>query len=121
RNFFEIRSDQPFCYLPGLYGGETAPVVLPRLDAVVGNPPYVRQELISKKKQRGIKPMQSKEDISNLGFKLLPGLRLSGRSDFHCYFWPVAANLLKDNGWFGFLVSSSWLDVDYGFQLQEWI
>ena len=28
---------------------------------------------------------------------------------------------MKDNGWFGFLVSSSWLDVEYGFALQEWI
>jgi len=28
-------------------------------------------------------------------------------------------NFLKDNGWFGFLVSSSWLDVEYGFALQS--
>jgi hypothetical protein len=27
---------------------------------------------------------------------------------------------LRDDGWFGFLVSSSWLDVEYGFALQEW-
>ncbi len=49
-----------------------------------------------------------------------PGLKLSGRSDLHCYFWPHAASFLSDNGWFGFLVSSSWLDVEYGFALQEW-
>jgi hypothetical protein len=47
-------------------------------------------------------------------------LKLSGRSDLHCYFWPHAASFLRDNGWFGFLVSSSWLDVEYGFALQEW-
>jgi methylase of polypeptide subunit release factors len=121
RNFFEIRDDKPFCYLPGLYGGESAPVMLPKLDAVVGNPPYVRQELIPKKKQRGVKPMQSKEDISDLVARRWPGLRLSGRSDLHCYFWPMAASFLNDGGWFGFLVSSSWLDVDYGFRLQEWV
>jgi len=28
---------------------------------------------------------------------------------------------LKDTGWFGFVVSSSWLDAEYGFALQEWI
>ena len=49
-----------------------------------------------------------------------PGLKLSGRSDLHCYFWPHAASFLSDEGWFGFLVSSSWLDVEYGFALQEW-
>src|ERR1035441_10924089 len=47
--------------------------------------------------------------------------KLSGRSDLHCYFWPVAASLLKEGGYFGFLTSSSWLDVDYGFALQGWI
>jgi hypothetical protein len=30
-------------------------------------------------------------------------------------------HFLKDNGWFGFLVSSSWLDVEYGFALQSWV
>jgi len=38
----------------------------------------------------------------------------------HCYFWPASAALLKEGGWLGFLVSSSWLDVEYGFALQEW-
>src|SRR5208337_4076823 len=53
--------------------------------------------------------------------KLWPGLELSGRSDLHCYFWPVAAKHLKEGGYFGFLTSSSWLDVEYGFPLQGWI
>jgi hypothetical protein len=107
--------------LPTLTGGPRAPVMLPKLDAIIGNPPYVRQELIPKRSQKGVKSMQSKEDISDLVFTLWPGLRLTGRSDLHCYFWPVATSLLKDDGWFGFLVSSSWLDVDYGFRLQEWV
>ncbi len=46
---------------------------------------------------------------------------LSGRADLHCYFWPVAAKLLKPDAYFGFLTSSSWLDVEYGFALQGWI
>lgn len=28
---------------------------------------------------------------------------------------------MKENGYFGFLTSSSWLDVEYGFPLQGWI
>src|SRR5207302_8951539 len=50
-----------------------------------------------------------------------PGLHLSGRSDLHCYFWPAAARLLKPDGYFGFLTSSSWMDVEYGFALQGWM
>ena len=48
-------------------------------------------------------------------------MRFSGRSDLHCYFWPAAARLLKPDGYFGFLTSSSWMDVEYGFALQGWM
>jgi hypothetical protein len=129
-NFFEIirdvRDGRPFCTLPqalrepdGTRGKQD--VGLPQLDAAVGNPPYVRQEKIAKRGQRGAQPMQTKEDLADLLASLWPGVELSGRSDLHCYFWPAVAWRLKEGGWFGFLVSSSWLDVEYGFALQEWI
>jgi hypothetical protein len=86
--------------------------VLPPLDAVVGNPPYVRQEKIDKK---------DKEEYGQIASQAWPDLRMSGRSDLHCYFWPAATRLLKEDGYFGFLTSSSWLDVEYGFALQGWI
>lgn len=126
-NFFEVASSvikkKPFCLLPqGVQSERTpAPIYLPPLDAVVGNPPYVRQELIPKRGQKGVKPMQTKEELHELCANLWPNLKLSGRCDFHCYFWPVATYFLKDDGWFGFLVSSSWLDVEYGFALQAWV
>ncbi len=126
-NFFEVAADvakgRPFCLLPEGAHGERhpGPVELPPLDAIVGNPPYVRQELIPKRGQKGVKPMQAKEDLHELCTTFWPGLKLSGRSDLHCYFWPAAAKFLKEGGWFGFLVSSSWLDVEYGFALQEWV
>ena len=40
RNFFDFEPDQPFCELPDSLG-EHHPITLPRLDALVGNPPYV--------------------------------------------------------------------------------
>lgn len=126
-NFFEVARDvankKPFCLLPqGLQGErEPGPVHLPPLDAIVGNPPYVRQELIPKRGEKGLKPMRAKEDLLELCADFWPGLKLSGRSDLHCYFWPAATHFLKEGGWFGFLVSSSWLDVEYGFALQEWV
>lgn len=126
-NFFEVAADivkkKPFCLLPqGLQGErKPGPIMLPPLQAIVGNPPYVRQELIPKRGQSGVKPMSAKEDLMDFCGQAWPGLSLSGRSDLHCYFWPGATRFLAEGGWFGFLVSSSWLDVEYGFALQEWV
>ena len=76
------------------------------------NPPYVRQEKVDKK---------DKARFGQICGDAWPGLRLTGRSDLHCYFWPAAARLLKTDGYFGFLTSSSWMDVEYGFALQGWM
>ena len=111
RNFFDFTPSKPFCQIPDNNGGHQ-PVPLPKLDAIVGNPPYVRQEKVEKKE---------KARFGYIASNAWPGLQLSGRSDLHCYFWPAAARLLKSDGYFGFLTSSSWLDVEYGFALQGWI
>lgn len=112
-NFFEVDASD-FCRLPG-----RGSVPLPPLDAVVANPPYVRQEHIPKKSE-GAAPGQTKEFLQELLRRIRPRVALSGRSDLHCYFWPAAARFLKQDGHFGFLTSSSWLDVEYGFALQRW-
>ncbi len=85
---------------------------LPPLDAVVGNPPYVRQEKIN----RFDKPKYAQAVAD-----AFQGTELSGRADLHCYFWPLASRFLKEDAYFGFLTSGQWLDVDYGFALQRWI
>jgi hypothetical protein len=86
--------------------------MLPPLDAIVGNPPYVRQEKVSKvEKAKYAKRVE----------EAFPGTDLRGRTDLHCYFWPHACRFLKEGGYFGFLTSGQWLDVDYGFSLQRWI
>ncbi|MDI6773966.1 MAG: N-6 DNA methylase [Verrucomicrobiota bacterium] len=137
-NFFEVIEHRDnFCRVPsalrnadGSRGRVAVP--LPRVDAVVGNPPYVRQESIEKRSELKRRADESKtefegrrkntkEHFQELCSRLWPGLKLTGRSDLHCYFWPAAASLLNENGYFGFLTSSSWLDVEYGFALQRWI
>jgi hypothetical protein len=113
RNFFDIKPHKAFCEIPAAATFvEKRQVTLPALDAVVGNPPYVRQEKVGKK---------DKDRFGAIAGEAWPDLQLSGRSDLHCYFWPAAARLLKEDGYFGFLSSSSWLDVEYGFALQGWV
>lgn len=95
-------------------------VQLPEIDAGVGNPPYIRQEEIPKAKSKK-KPAQGTKDYyQQLVKEEAPTFNLSGRSDIYVYFWPHLAAFLKQNGYLGLLTSSSWLDVEYGFRLQEW-
>jgi len=139
-NFFAAADERDqFCSIPvrhrsgeGGFSYERRPVELPDLDAVVGNPPYLRQEEIPRLKEVMQHPpkdpdtlramqVQTKEYMADLAAQFWPGLRIPGRSDLHCYFWPVAAGMLKEGGYFGFLTSASWLDVEYGFALQAWV
>jgi len=39
----------------------------------------------------------------------------------HVFFCGHAVNFLKPNRWLGFLTSSQWLDVEYGFPLQHFL
>ena len=110
-DFFDVIPGRPFCELPeGPH--KHSPVMLPPLDAIVGNPPYVRQEKVGK---------EEKDKLSKRVEEAFPGTELRGRADLHCYFWPHACRFLKEGGYFGFLTSGQWLDVDYGFALQRWI
>lgn len=126
KNFFTVAIDKAFCELPKATrdrsgNRERQAVALPALDAVVGNPPYVRHEEIPKKSEKGVVPNQAKEFIYETVEHAWPGIDLSRQSDLHIYFWPFAAQFLAEGGWFGFLTSSSWLDVRYGFPLQRWL
>jgi hypothetical protein len=126
RNFFTVAPGTPFCTLPKATRNadgdrEKESIILPDLDAIVGNPPYVRQELIPHESEPGVRRDQTKEFITEVVDRAWPGIDLSRQSDLHVYFWPAATQYLKEGGWFGFLTSSSWLDVRYGFPLQRWI
>jgi Eco57I restriction-modification methylase len=124
-DFFNIRPKHHFLSLPrhlktkGLGKIQQREITIPELDAIVGNPPYLRQEEIQKGSKKKSHP-GTKEFYQNL-IKEETGLTLSGRSDIHCYFWPHASCFLKENGLLCLLTSSQWLDVEYGFRLQEWI
>jgi len=95
-------------------------VTYPRwFDCIVGNPPYTRQEEMPE-----IAPevKQYKEGIIDKALKDNTGKKIaeiSKRAGIHAYFFVHGMKFLPNGGRFGFIVSNSWLDVDYGKGLQE--
>lgn len=127
-DFFNVLPDSPFVKLPqklkseGL-GIKYQNISIPPLDAVIANPPYVRQEDIprAKKKPKDGGPEAGTKEFYSRRVEQMAKAKLPGRSDLHCYFWPHASTFLKPDGMLGFITSSQWLDVEYGFHLQRWL
>ncbi|ODS30031.1 MAG: type IIS restriction/modification enzyme - site-specific DNA methyltransferase (adenine specific), partial [Candidatus Scalindua rubra] len=114
-------------------------------DIVIGNPPYVRQELIANPKENPEdfggetspnwktakkvykqKLMQSLNaeypDFFHFDKKKQKYLRkLDAKNDLYVYFYLHGMSLLNTKGSFCFVTSNSWLDVGYGKDLQEFL
>ncbi len=98
---------------------------LPVFDAAVGNFPYIRQELIERRvpgyktKLQDVLTRDWKGHYREL-FDGKGGIKLSGQADIYAYLFFHAAKFIReDSGRMGFLTSNSWLDVAYGYELQN--
>jgi hypothetical protein len=117
--------DRPFLYLV-----DFAEIAVGRggFDIVVGNPPYVRQEEIQdptgRREARDYKALLQEEAWKDVK-RLLPKRdaeafpRPPGRADLYVYFYARTLALLRPRGAHAFVVSNSWLDVQYGAWLQR--
>ncbi len=92
-------------------------------DIVIGNPPYVRQELIgpsliknSSREQKDSYKKKLQEWVEKIW-----GYKVGGRCDLYVYFYFQSLSLLNKKGTFCFINSNSWLDVDFGKYLQEFL
>jgi len=74
-------------------------------DAVIGNPPYVRQETLGDLKQY----FQQHYQVYH------------GMADLYAYFIERGVSLLKKGGLFGFIVSNKWMRANYGVPLRNWM
>jgi hypothetical protein len=99
-------------------------------DIVIGNPPYVRQELIAY-------PLDREDEFSTEEWKrrkseykeklvesvnlLWDNAKINKKSDLYVYFYYHGLSILKPGGIFCFINSNSWLDVGYGAGLQEFL
>lgn len=88
-------------------------------DCIVGNPPYTRQEEIT---EIAPEDRQYKGKLIDKALRDMNGQKLADiprRAGIYTYFFVHGTKFLRNGGRFGFIVSESWLDVDYGKGLQE--
>ncbi len=96
-------------------------------DIVIGNPPYVRQEIISPPNR--IKAEVTLEERQEYKEKLILSVKsqfptiqkIDKKSDLYIYFYFHGLSLLNESGIFCFITSNSWLDAGYGKDLQEFL
>jgi hypothetical protein len=72
---------------------------------VIGNPPYVRQEILGKLKSY----FQSNYQVYH------------GIADLYVYFIERGMSLLKDDGIFSYIVANKWMGSNYGKPLRRWL
>lgn len=101
-----------------LSGKERNLVYPKQFDAIVGNPPYTRQEEIAELAPEDVEYKENLiEGAVKIGGKRIADL--SKRAGIHAFFFVHGWKFLREGGRFGFIVSNSWLDTDYGRGLQE--
>jgi len=74
-------------------------------DAVIGNPPYVRQEMLGE-----FKPYFQSH------YKTYHGV-----ADLYVYFIEKAVSLLNEGGHFSYIVANKWMRANYGAPLRRWM
>ena len=95
-NPFDWQRAFPHVFSQGESGG---------FDAVIGNPPYIRQESLGDDKRY----YQNIYEV------------FTGTADIYSYFIEKGVNLLAPGGQFSFIVANKWLRAKYGFKLRQWL
>jgi hypothetical protein len=115
RDFFDIHSSRTAkATLESWREDDT----LPSMDAVVGNPPYTRQEELT------FSPFGSdyKDKLHRVVSREYPDLTVSRMAGIYVYFLIHAASFLPPNkGRLGFVTLRSWMDTRFGAVLRNFL
>lgn len=97
-------------------GGEA----LGTFDAVVANPPYIRQENLYPTKQHFRQHLRAYGSGASNGYES-GSKQLSKKSDAYVYFVSHALQFLREGGRLGFIIPTKWLTTKYGEAFQEFL
>ncbi len=98
--------------IPNIQEGDLFGASFPPMDAVIGNPPYVRRWWLHDR------------DVDSLREKVgerIGGVKLTRLTDLACYFIICAADFLKPGGRLALVVTDGWLDANYGAAFKEYL
>ena len=97
------------------FDGEKKEISFEPVDAVIGNLPYIRQEII---KNKDMQIERINQMLQQHGYEKEI---LNEQSDFYVYFFYYILPFLKEGSMIGFLTSSTWLSTKYGNSLLKFI
>ena len=111
-SFFNI-AKRSFGHFPNIHNDDFFGVDFPLVDAVVGNPPYVRRTYIDEVDRiRGV----VLDNNLSMSESDLPRM-----SDLYIYFLLHASSLLKSNGRLAVITADSWMNTGYGANFREYL
>lgn len=94
--------------LPHVYRADFFKTDFPKVDAVIGNPPYVRRWWLS--------------DLDEIRHTVAEtAINFSRSTDLACYFVVHASKFLKVGGRMALIITDSWLDMDYGVNFKRFL
>jgi len=85
--------------------GDALALAWDRFDAVVGNPPYIRQEKLAPATKQALRAYASYDGVA----------------DLYVYFLELAHRLVREGGRYGVIVPAKWLTVGYARPLRAWL
>lgn len=116
-DFFNVARNQRFGRVVAGAGGEEwenedeLTEQIGGFDAVVANPPYIRQENID-----------DKDHVrDHLNSREIDAEYVSRRADIYAYFLTHGTEFLAEGGDLGFITSDRWMDSKYGEDVQQFI
>lgn len=112
-NKFKLLASGKNIFLPNVYLRDFFDCEFPLVDAVIGNPPYVRSRYIKNLSHIRKKVLDNHADLDEN--------QLYGLSDLYLYFLLQAITRLKNNGRLATIIPDSWLNVRYGIPLKKYL
>ncbi|MFP3131305.1 MAG: N-6 DNA methylase [Nitrososphaeria archaeon] len=125
RDFFQTAPEQELFapYVIKTAAGEfKKKIIIPKCDAVIGNPPYTRWNEIPDSTKRSILS-NLKDEISR--YKLIRefgrGLRAARNPGIYTFWIIHSTKFLKESGRLGMIISNLWLQTDYGIRFSNFL
>ena len=87
----------------------------PGFSVIIGNPPYVRQELLTASAKQSMKTLP----VSTPPLVIPNGFVVPKTSDLSAYFYYHSLGRLRENGRLGFISGDNWIRAEYGRPLRQ--